>query len=109
MKYKYLSLKLTCAQCRLLGEAWRRLRVGSQPKDVTYNMLGLGFPSEYRPVVDAGLMAPSFRAETPRIMGWYKLTEVGRAIIRQMVRKHGYKSCYDTPEVDSIVKVRVSA
>ena len=107
----YLTVKISADQSRLLGEAWRRLSMGSYKKDITDSFLGLGCPSEYRPVVEAKLMEPSFR-ETPRVLNWYKLTKTGQAIIKQMVRKYRHVDCCSNPIVPPCgnfckVKIRV--
>ena len=92
--------------CRwLLGEAWRRLKVG-QKKSVDSPFLGLGYPSQYKAAVQAGLMKP-YSTEQPRCMSWYSLTETGQAIVKHMLRKYGYKSCHDTPHAPFKVQIRI--
>jgi len=110
MNHKYKTVKLNTAQSRLLGEAWRRMGLGYKKKTISDNFLGLGFPSEYRPVVEAGLMTPSFRPEMPRVMGWYKLTDVGQRIVKQMIRKHGIPDFMDSPSITPYrIKVKIPA
>jgi hypothetical protein len=81
----YKTIILNDDQQWLLTEAWRRMGMDSTP-DLVF--LGLGYPSQYKPVVKAGLMQSSF-AETPKVLNWYKLTSDGEKIIKQMIRKHG--------------------
>lgn len=64
---------------RLMEEARRRfesfgLRQGRTLKDA---WTGLGFPSEYKSVVEAGLMTPVGGKTTPRVLNWYRLTPKG--------------------------------
>lgn len=55
----------------LLEEAARRMKHFEH--DINHNMLGLGYPSEYK----SKYFTPSFR-EIPRALNWYKLTEEGK-------------------------------
>jgi hypothetical protein len=105
----FQTVTLNTAQSALLGEAWRRVFIKHpfEVKSLNDRFLGLGFPSEYKPAVDAGLMRPS-HGETPRVLNWYCLTELGQKIVKQAIRKHGRVSCHDTPMISPFkVKVKV--
>jgi hypothetical protein len=72
-----------------LLEALRRyhsFHAGESPLKV---WTGLGCPSEYREVVKLGYMQP-VDTETPRIQGWYRLTEAGLGVLLLLVNEEGY-------------------
>ena len=56
-------------------------------KDLDYSMAGLGSPSQYKAGVKKGLFVPAFGRETPKTRNWYKLTPLGREIIKQIKSK----------------------
>jgi hypothetical protein len=62
-----------------LLEALRRyfLYLERNTNATVYLSLGLGYPSEYKQVVKDGYMLPNDK-ETPKILGWYRLTIKGR-------------------------------
>jgi hypothetical protein len=68
-----------------LSEAERRWRNFAKPEGKTLESawLGLGYPREYRPAVEAGLMRP-LSAERPRCLQWYLLTPAGVRALRRI-------------------------
>ena len=105
--YKTFKIKAQANFC--LGEAWRRLTITGNTKSLTDPFLGLGTPTEYKQAIEAGFMRPSFPEvkKIPRACNWYQLTSVGQAIIKQMVRKYGYKKPTDTPRLPNKVKINI--
>lgn len=96
MKRKTLNIRSRSAM--LLSEAMRRyLWLDNMKRDLDSKFLGLGSPSAYADAVKDGLIVPSFRTVAlPRVNGWYKLTDLGKRIVKQMIRKGMYpKSCQD--------------
>ena len=93
---KRKTLKIYSKVGGLLSEAMRRIYCLSTEKSLDYNLAGLGSPSMYEPALKAGLMVPSFPPQTPRVCNWYKLTPLGKKVIKQMVRKGRVPtSCHD--------------
>ena len=88
----YKTITLNNEQHILLCEALHRIAIGPEDRNATSLFLGLGFPSQYRSAVKAGLMEPSFNPETPRVLNWYCLSSTGRKIVNQMIRKYGKKN-----------------
>lgn len=91
------TIKLTSSQYHLLCEALRRFECFAVRRDnrkwrigdLRAAWTGLGYASDYKSVVDAGLMV-SVHGIWPRAIGWYQLTEKGARIILQW-HKAGYK------------------
>jgi len=85
------EFRLGNAQHRLLCEALRRFecfavrRYGRKwtPDDLLRAWTGLGTRSEYRPVINAGLMrsAACTSSPAPRCTGWWSLTAAGAEIV----------------------------
>jgi len=73
---------LKCQQHTLLCEALRRYTRFHNKESLTQAWTGLGFPSEYKMAIKAGLMDYVFDNRTPRIMHWYKLTDRGAEIVQ---------------------------
>lgn len=74
----------------LMDEARRRyenfgVRDG---KTLEQAWIGLGFASEYKSAVEAGLMR-RLHNNTPRVLGWYQLTEAG---VAEYLRRFGSKA-----------------
>lgn len=80
------KIKLRAAQHSLLLEALRRRQLHEGKTDplkpLEQDWTGLGFPSEYKPVVEAGLME-GVHGETARVMNWYRLTAKGALIVQK--------------------------
>ncbi len=80
--------KLTFRQRELLTEALRRWQNFGPPHTggdtLTTAWTGLGYASQYKPVVDAGLMEFIGKYEK-RCLGWLRLTEAGAAIVQQWI------------------------
>ena len=77
--------KLTSRQRSLLLEAKRRYTLFSPREgleDLADAWTGLGHRSDYKPVLDAGLMEWVFQEPYPRCMGWLRLTESGAKIVQ---------------------------
>jgi hypothetical protein len=82
------TFRLGNVQHGLLCEALRRFecfavrRDGRKwtPDDLLRAWTGLGTRSEYRPVIDAGLMQIA-SCTAPRCIGWWSLTETGAEIV----------------------------
>lgn len=81
-----MTQKLTAQQRRLLTEALRRWQQFNHTggNTLTTAWTGLGYASDYKPVVDAGLMEFIGKYEK-RCMGWLRLTEAGAAIVQQWI------------------------
>lgn len=77
--------KMTAPIGRAMEEARRRFESFAMRdgKSLESAWLGLGFPSEYRAAVQAGLMRPLHGQERPRVLTWYLLTESGVALYRE--------------------------
>lgn len=60
-------------------------------KKLSEAWIGLGMPSEYKPAVVAGLMAPLHGRETPRCMSWYLFTAAGVKAYRQWKAAGDYR------------------
>ena len=85
------KFRLGNAQHGLLCEALRRFECFAvrrdkcrwTPDDLLRAGTGLGTRSEYRPVIDAGLMrgAACTLSPAPRCIGWWSLTETGARIV----------------------------
>ncbi len=73
---------------RLLCEALRRYTRFHPGEDMEMAWTGLGFASEYKPVVDAGLMRFAHHYQ-PRCNGWLIMTEGGAAIVKVWISQ-GY-------------------
>lgn len=84
---KKKTVKIDTKEGGLLWEAMRRMLCMGGKKPLTDNMLGLGFPSHYKPGVEAGLFVPSFGPSKARVCEWYKLTLLGQKIVKQLIRK----------------------
>ena len=76
---KRKTVKINTPEGKLLWEAMRRILCLSKKKKVNDYFIGLGFPSEYKSGVEAGLFVPSYGSAKPRIMAWYRLTTLGAA------------------------------
>jgi len=68
---------------RILVEATRRYSRHGEGKDITKAWTGLGYPSEFAAAHKAGLMRPLHDPPTPRIMGWWMLTDKGARIVQK--------------------------
>jgi len=72
--------KLSSKDTRLIFEAFRRMEfLGTDGRDENYNMLGLGAPSTYK----SKYFTPSF-AEIPKVSNWYRLSQSGIELMRQI-------------------------
>lgn len=80
---------LTMAQNNLLIEAIRRLDLFHPDKDPLEAWSGLGFRTDYRPVIAVNLMEWVDGAPAPRTMGWLRLTEKGLAEVNRIRKDHG--------------------
>lgn len=81
---------LTKGQYGPMVEALRRwTRFGTDQGNPRAGWTGLGFETEYKPAVTAGLMVRD-GYYPPRCMGWYNVTDKGAAILRQW-RAQGYE------------------
>lgn len=67
----------------LMLEAKRRITMFHTDEDPLTVFSGLGTPSEYKPVVKAGLMKPSGE-ELPYVNNWYILTPKGLDYIERI-------------------------
>jgi hypothetical protein len=79
-------------------EARRRFESFHAPRGKPLGLAwtGLGFPSEYKPMVEKGFMV-SIDTEVPRCLSWYVLTEKGVAEYRRLFPgsesgKHKYRN-----------------
>ena len=75
------EIKLTSKRRSLLREALRRYVQFHAGEELTTAWTGLGFRTDYKPVLDAGLMEWVYRWR-PRCMGWLRLTEAGARIVQ---------------------------
>lgn len=93
---KKKTITIFAKEGRLLWEAMRRMLCMGEKKSLNDYFIGLGYPSEYKAGVQAGLFAPSYGTSKPRIMAWYKLTPLGQRVIKQMIRKKRVpRDCHD--------------
>jgi hypothetical protein len=75
--------KMTWARLRLLCEAVRRItRASSTNSGGAFH--GLGYPTDYRPVINAGWMRPT-RKEEPKELRWYTLTDSGWVLVNRLL------------------------
>ena len=75
--------KLTAAQRALLLEAMRRYTRFHPGEDPTKAWTGLGYYTDYKPVLSTGLMEWCASGKPPpRCMGWLRLTEAGATIVQ---------------------------
>ena len=85
--------KLTSRQRSRLLEAKHRYTMFRSPgEELTEAWAGLGYRSDYKPVLDAGLMEwvryePAFRC-----VGWLRLTEAGAEIVQAWLDKETTES-----------------
>ena len=91
------TVKILTPEGILLWEAMRRMLCMGKKKSVNDRMLGLGYPSYYKDGVKAGLFVPTFGKTIPRVATWYRLTTLGQAIVKQVIRKklRSPKNCHD--------------
>ena len=82
--------ELNWKQQVLLEEALRRYWLFHPDEQLDEAWTGLGYKSDYKPVVDAGLMAP-IGPDVPRGLRWFKLTQAGAAIVQRWVDEKKYK------------------
>lgn len=82
--------KLNWKQQVLLEEALRRYWLFAEGKSLTEAWTGLGYKSDYKPVVDAGLMAPIGR-DLPGCLRWFRLTKEGAAVVQQWIDEQKYR------------------
>jgi hypothetical protein len=78
---------LTTPQRRILREALRRWQRLAPPggDTLTTAWLGLGYRSEYKPALTAGLMQYVGAPPPPRVMGWLVLTDKGAAFLQAWI------------------------
>lgn len=79
---------------RLIIEAIRRLDKFHSDEDPRMAWSGLGFKSEYKPVLDAGLME-WVSPPSPRCMGWLRLTAKGLVEVKRIRDEHGEPMVFD--------------
>lgn len=72
---------------RILEEAIRRWLSFGANKSLETAWTGLGYESEYRPAIEAGLMQWVDKKPVPRQMLWLKLTPAGVEAVRGMMRE----------------------
>lgn len=82
--------KLNWKQQVLLEEALRRYWLFADGKPLDQAWTGLGYKSDYKSVVNAGLMAP-IGPDVPRGLRWFKLTQAGAALVQQWIDEKKYK------------------
>lgn len=89
------NVKLKRDEYLLLVEALRRFECFAhrqddkpwEPEAMQEAWTGLGYATEYRPAVSAGLMRPIHEMPAPRTMGWWGLTEKGARIVLRWHRQ----------------------
>lgn len=74
--------KLTAAQRALLLEAMRRYKQFHPGEELAEAWTGLGYYTDYEPVLSAGLMSWVVPGHGRKYMGWLQLTEAGAAIVQ---------------------------
>lgn len=93
---KRKTLKIYSKVGGLLSEAMRRIYCLNPEKSIDSNFAGLGSPSMYKDGIKAGFFAPSFPKEIARVPNWYKLTPLGKKIVKQLKRKGRVpQNCHD--------------
>ena len=78
------TTKLTYRRETLLQEALRRYVQfrAYAGEELTDAWTGLGYRTDYKPVLDAGLMEWALRKPAFRCLGWLRLTEAGAKIVQ---------------------------
>lgn len=77
------------AELNLLLESLRRYTRFDLGKPLTECSTGLGYKSEYKPVLESGYMVWTYGPPSPRCLGWLKLTRKGAEIVQGWLDK-GY-------------------
>ena len=75
--------KLTSRQRSRLLEAKHRYTLFRPEEELMEAWTGLGYRTDYKPVLSAGLMEWVFQEPQFRCMGWLRLTETGAAIVQE--------------------------
>lgn len=70
------------AEYRLLKEALFRYLAFHHDEPIRWAWTGLGYKTEYKPALDAGLMEWVNGEPLPRVAGWLRLTEAGVEIVQ---------------------------
>lgn len=76
--------KLSRKQHELLVEALRRYTAFNKGKSLTEAWTGLGYATDYMPVLKNGLMRRASNAY-PRALSWWKLTDKGAEIVKAWI------------------------
>jgi len=80
--------KLPAKQAWCLNEAIRRYNLFHKGDNPLKAWTGLGYKTDYKPVVDAGLM--EFDGDYyPRCIGWLVLTQKGLDIVKPLLNLRG--------------------
>jgi hypothetical protein len=88
---------MTNTKRKLMLEALRRYTRFHKGESLTASWTGLGFVSEYKPVVAAGLMESATDSQ-PRCMRWFRLTDAGAAIVKGWLDKgFDYRTVEERP------------
>lgn len=87
---KKITIKLNNNVKWALWGAISRYKYTGEKKTLDSNLLGLGYKTNYKDIVKVGLMTCSFRPPAKRCMGWYKLTDLGKKVVRQLIRRNMY-------------------
>lgn len=92
-------MKLTKKARMCLQEALRRHLYFQIPLDG--GGLYLGYPSGPRDIIRAGLMTPCVPMEHPRVrcLRWYKLTDKGASVARQILKLNENTPVFTTVEL----------
>jgi hypothetical protein len=69
-------MKFTAHEQKVITEIRRRIRVFNKDMVMVY----LGYPSEVKSLIQKGILTP-YSSQTPRVLNWYNLTELGKNTI----------------------------
>jgi hypothetical protein len=81
------EIKLTKAQKVIMLEAANRYLLHNFDKPIEECLLGLGSPSTYKCVQQAGLMKPLNGKVNPRTANWWYVTPNGAKVIKKIIRE----------------------
>jgi len=80
-----MKIQFTAKENIWLTEIYRRLNYFHKG-DTNTELLLLAYPGDVKTVKDKGILKPSFN-ERPRSLNWYSLTQKGKELFKNHIRK----------------------
>lgn len=71
----------------LLLESLRRYTRFHSGEPLTECSTGLGYKSQYEPVLNSGYMTWTYEPPSPRCVGWLKLTDKGAEVVQDWLNR----------------------